>query len=108
MGKIEVRETGDLLESLASGSSVLRGATPWQRLKAAWARMLSILMPTLPISGYCPSCWSQMELVDDQPLSGSDAAMINGVRFWRCPKCRSGASTRYSYVRPPDYDWWLD
>ena len=108
MGKIEVKETRDLLESLALGSNAPRRATPWQKLKTAWARVLNILMPTLPISGYCSSCWAQLELVDDWLLTKSDDAMVQGVRFWRCPKCRSGASTRYAYPQPPDYDWWLD
>ena len=101
--KTATRETRSLTELLGPEKRATLAPTRWQRLKATWVGVLAALLPQIPIPGYCSCCWTRLDLVHDQQLSGSGQDLIRGVRLWRCPTCHSSVNTWYCYMyyQPP-------
>ncbi|MBI4338140.1 MAG: hypothetical protein HY683_09980 [Chloroflexi bacterium] len=101
MDKVEVREAPIARETLVGTTPLQMQPSAWRRLKALGARVLNKVFPQFPIPGYCLSCWTRLGMVRDLPLERSDAYLVQGVRFWTCPDCGQGASTRYAYLGDP-------
>ena len=97
----KVKEPLPVLEELAQTPSHLVRPSVWRRAKAMGVRVVSAVLPQFPIPSYCHSCWARLEMVRDLPLERSDAELVKGVRFWTCPDCGQGASTRYAYLHNP-------
>ncbi len=85
-------------EGPAQTASSLARPSVWKRAKALGARLLSAVLPWFAIPGYCHSCWARLELVREMPSDRYEPYMAHGVRFWKCPDCGHGASTRYAYT----------
>ena len=56
---------------------------------------LALLSPGLPRPKSC-SCGYPMDLKGDLLLEDDIAMLVEGVRFWSCPRCGDGVKERYS------------
>lgn len=100
----EVKETLPVLDGLAQTHSPLVRPSVWTRAKALGVRMLSAVIPQFAIPSYCLSCWAGLELVREMPSDRYEPYLAHGVRFWRCPDCGHGTSTRYTYLGYADWE----
>ena len=101
----KVKETLPVREGSAQTPSHLVHPSVWTRAKVLGMRVLRAVLPQFAIPSYCVSCWARLELVREMPSNRYEPYLAQGVRFWRCPDCGHGASTRYAYLLDELWLW---
>lgn len=71
-----------------------------QRLASLGHALRRELLRRFPLAGYCHSCYTRLELVDDRVLE-MNAYGLRGLRLWQCPRCQARVSKSYVYLVDP-------
>ncbi len=88
-----------VIRSVRTREPKLTEVKPGQKIRYSVMSWVLKALRLEDISPTCARCWTHLELKSDQVLSPTDDYVIQGVRYWECPRCEDRIKRPYAYVK---------